>query len=334
MATGNIFLGQARRSVGDVTFYRTRGEQRSRVRVRKIANPRTLSQLKQRAIVANIARLYSAGRSIFDHSFQGYKQGQDNQLRFNKVNIARLRALVESDIAGDLDRDLCAARFGARGVSVPVPFVGLQVSEGSLPQAFFSYNASTGAFSMPAALESDSIASYASRTGLVPDDIYTFVVFAIDNSNSPVGSYSSDSEFKLANIYPCSFAYLQFKVLPSVASSTEAIYSGGSFAKISKLFEVSSQSGFNAENFIVGDQIVASDAIGGNITVGPFAVIRSHYGEDVRSTAFLVPSVPSASELGAMPFGITYNELAAAWGDTSGSTVNVEEILDGSDFQQ
>ena len=48
MAKGNLILGTASRSIGDVTMYRRNGQQVSRARVRNIGNPRTEGQAKQR----------------------------------------------------------------------------------------------------------------------------------------------------------------------------------------------------------------------------------------------------------------------------------------------
>ena len=75
MSKGNLFQGMARGSVGDVTFTRVNGQQVARVRNRKPKNPRTNKQLYQRAIMATVMRAYSAGRAIFDHSFEGVKFG-------------------------------------------------------------------------------------------------------------------------------------------------------------------------------------------------------------------------------------------------------------------
>ena len=72
MAKGNLFQGMGRGKVGDVVFSRLNGEQISRVRNRHPKNPRSNSQLFQRAIMATVMQAYSAGKAIFDHSFEGY----------------------------------------------------------------------------------------------------------------------------------------------------------------------------------------------------------------------------------------------------------------------
>lgn len=71
MAKGNLFLGTAARSVGDVVMYRREGSQVSRVRVRKIANPKTDAQCKQRAIMAAVVKFYQPLASVLERSWQG-----------------------------------------------------------------------------------------------------------------------------------------------------------------------------------------------------------------------------------------------------------------------
>lgn len=71
MAKGNLFLGTAARSVGDVVMYRREGSQVSRVRVRKIANPKTDAQCKQRAIMSAIVKFYQPLARVLERSWQG-----------------------------------------------------------------------------------------------------------------------------------------------------------------------------------------------------------------------------------------------------------------------
>ena len=69
MAKGNLFLGTAARSVGDVVMYRREGSQVSRVRVRKIANPKTDAQCAQRAYMSAVVRFYQPLADILERSF-------------------------------------------------------------------------------------------------------------------------------------------------------------------------------------------------------------------------------------------------------------------------
>lgn len=335
MATGNLFLGTARRSVGDVTFYVSKGEQRSRVRRRVIANPRTTRQLVQRSVVANISRLYSLGQEIFNHSFQGYNTPADNQVRFNKVNVSRLRALMQQDIEADRDWDLCTARIGARGIAVAVPFVGLQVSEGSYAQTAFSFNADNNEFRLPAATTNEKIKDFAARVGLIPGDIYTIVAFFVSSEESdPVGVFSRvETAVPGWCLYPCAFDYAQIEVKASVTADETVI---NSETPMSAIFDGAHISGFEGNLLLNEGLSYYSIPLAGSIpsTMGGQALIRSRYGEDLRSTSYLVPThTDSQSDpyYKGMRYGLTFNELQEAWGD-AGTVATPDKILTGEDF--
>lgn len=331
MASGNLFLGQARRSVGDVTFYRTRGVQRSRVRVRQIANPRSFAQMRQRAVVANISRLYSIGRELFDHSYQGYKQGQDNQLRFQRVNISRLQNLIASDITEGRTYYQAQGRVGARGLAVPVPFVGLQVSEGSLLQDYFTYREDSAFYVIPStASDTQTVAEYAAAHHLVAGDIYTFGSFVIVNTAAnAIVNYSVPGGILVKEdcIFPCSFSYVQLMVKDGLdAVTTPAVE-----AKLPDIFDIVGPAASKLDSFILGDSFDAQLFSEDNI--GPIFLIKSKYGQDLRSTSFVVPGNAPSGQSGSMPYGLTYHNIARAWGDTQ-SQADVTEILDGSDFDE
>ena len=138
MAKGNMFLGMARGKVGDVVFYRADGQQLSRVRNRNPRNPRSDAQLFQRAIMATTVQAYTAGKAIFDHSFQGYSVGAQNQREFLKRNAKMLRELIATDINTPIATNQQKARVVAPGVSMPVPNAYV-ISRGTYDQSLFSY---------------------------------------------------------------------------------------------------------------------------------------------------------------------------------------------------
>lgn len=84
-------MGVARGKIGDVVLYRKNGEQISRVRVRKIGNPRTQAQMIQRIFMATASRAYSALQAVCDHSFQGKNGVLENMSRFTTLNIAMMK---------------------------------------------------------------------------------------------------------------------------------------------------------------------------------------------------------------------------------------------------
>lgn len=91
MAKGNLFLGTAARSVGDVVMYRREGSQVSRVRVRKIANPKTDAQCEQRAFMSAVVKFYQPLANVLDRSWQGLSRAK-SYAKFLKTNAGIVRA--------------------------------------------------------------------------------------------------------------------------------------------------------------------------------------------------------------------------------------------------
>lgn len=115
MAEHNLFLGTARKSVGDVTLMRRAGRQLARVRLRTISNPKTEAQAIQRNFVAPVARFYAPLRKVLERSFEGLNKDESYN-KFQKVNI-------------DLARK--GQWFLPKGASwQPLPYL---LSQGSLP---------------------------------------------------------------------------------------------------------------------------------------------------------------------------------------------------------
>lgn len=121
MAKGNLLLGTASRSVGDVTMYRRNGQQVSRARVRKIGNPRTEGQAKQRMLQAALTRFYSPLASCLEKSFEG-KNKMDSYSKFLAVN-------------NRIGRNVFAVPKNAGWVPVPV-----KVSGGTMPSPTLTYD--------------------------------------------------------------------------------------------------------------------------------------------------------------------------------------------------
>lgn len=121
MAKGNLLLGTASRSIGDVTMYRRNGQQISRARVRKIGNPRTEGQAKQRMLQAALTRFYSPLASCLEKSFEGQNK-MDSYSKFLAVN-------------NRIGRDMFAVPKNAGWTPVPV-----KVSGGTMPSPTVSYN--------------------------------------------------------------------------------------------------------------------------------------------------------------------------------------------------
>lgn len=88
MAKGNIILGYLRGSIGDITFFRAKGQQLSRARNRAPANPRTVAQMDQRAKMACAVKFYTqVGTNFFKYAFEGKTDKESYFNSFVKNNI-------------------------------------------------------------------------------------------------------------------------------------------------------------------------------------------------------------------------------------------------------
>ena len=90
MAKGNMLLGYARGSVGDVTFYRDGGLQRARARNRQPANPRSNRQMLQRALFANAVKFHKLAVSkFFRFAFEDKRSNESDYNAFMRENLKR-----------------------------------------------------------------------------------------------------------------------------------------------------------------------------------------------------------------------------------------------------
>lgn len=195
MAKGNLFLGQSRGKLGDIVLYRMKSspEQMARARNRKPSNPKTNPQLYTRALMATVMQAYSAGKDLFDHSFQGFGVGSPSQSQFMSVNLKRLRAALASDLQRQPSQHV-SALLGGPGVKsfVPNEYV---ISQGSYAQGFFAINDATPQSVLQLTAPSyddlglelgNTLADYKAAANLIPGDIYTMVFMGVGPEASPV----------------------------------------------------------------------------------------------------------------------------------------------------
>ena len=124
MSRGNIILGHARGKVGDLVFARAFGKQIVRAKAQSVANPKTIGQKTQRAILATIAKEAALLTPIVDHSFASVKYGAGSVRHFRKINMGILRNMLLSAVGVNYN-------LSAKGANA-VPNA-LKISEGSLP---------------------------------------------------------------------------------------------------------------------------------------------------------------------------------------------------------
>lgn len=280
MAKGNLFLGDGRGSIGDVTFYTKNGQQISRVRRRSIKNPSTSGQLYQRAILSSVVKAYQAGSVIFDHSFEGVATGADSQARFQKLNIDWLRSSIFADIEANHGDNQSVAAVVPRGASYPVPNAWI-VSQGTLYQDIFDVDASENEISwLTAPNNGEKLGEYCTRLGIIDDDIFTIVVFGITDR-----SYDDEDERRFRTAYQTRFGFLRMRVKTSAITSTEV----ASTAPLSDLFDFSSSEYFSPSGLTVGGSLGFSSFMP-NASAFAAGVIRSRENSKLRSNCQL--SIP------------------------------------------
>lgn len=334
MAKDNLFLGFGRGKVGDVVFYRSNGTQITRARNRNPRNPNSVPQRVVRAVNASVSRLYSIGQEIFNHSFEGAATPADNQRRFNSLNINLLRGLIADDLNSGRVDGACLARVGARGLSAAVPFNGMQLSSGKLPNNCFEMK-SDGRFGMPEPLRSapnvytETVAEYATRIGLVEGDIYTFVMIGTPGTtDSQLAYYGAEGEAfnPCAAIFPFFFNYAQLIVKAEAFTNTDTISTN---TKLSAIFGASDR-GINLTSQPLLVLFTPAD-IDSRMINGVAGCIHSRESTGLRSTTFGIAFQSLPGENG--DWGLTTNYLAQAWQTGDSNLRGDELVLDGKYFE-
>ena len=95
MAKSSTYFGLRRGSTKSHTYSVVDGKQITKDRVEGCKNPRTLSQMSQRCMVATIGSAYSAMKSICDHSFEGKSAGMPCMREFMSSNLKQIQISKE-----------------------------------------------------------------------------------------------------------------------------------------------------------------------------------------------------------------------------------------------
>ena len=325
MAKGNMFLGMARGKVGDVVFYRADGQQLSRVRNRNPRNPRSNSQLFQRAIMATIVQAYTAGKAIFDHSFQGYSVGAQNQRKFISENAKKLREAIAADINTPITTNQQTGRVVAPGTAQPVPF-SYVISKGSYKQELF-FEQDTASFNISLPEENEKVKDFVARLNLIAGDIYTFVLFVPNKKEVYTSNVFDDV---LASQNYCDFAFVRLTVKNNLSTNEEVL------SKYGQLFEIEQpgtvlKSAEEIADFTMITHFDVETLIADNETymgTGAIGVIRSRKDEDLRSDSTLSVLYGTTAE---DMFGIASDYLLDAWRAGTSSIGNSDLILEGGD---
>lgn len=133
MAKSKGFFGIRTGSTKNFTFSELNGVQITKERVSKVKNPRTISQMRQRMLLATIGAAYSYLKAIADHSFEGKTVGQQNMSEFMRLNLNKFR-----DAAQDSNAAYAMNAYGDKLIN-PMRYI---LAKGSLPALPYVANTS------------------------------------------------------------------------------------------------------------------------------------------------------------------------------------------------
>ena len=88
MAKSKSFFGLRSGSTKSLTFQVYRGEQITKDRVTRVANPRTTLQMEQRSKLPIVAAARSALKGLVDHSWEGVPYGEQSLRTFSSKNLS------------------------------------------------------------------------------------------------------------------------------------------------------------------------------------------------------------------------------------------------------
>lgn len=165
MAKGNMLLGKARGSVGDLTFSVLNSEQITRAKAKSVKNPRTDAQMIQRVLMSTTVHAYSGMQEIVDHSFQGVPYQGRSMNRFNQLNVKNLRALYAQIAGGDTGVPVAFNANGNKRISL-APWI---MSTGSLPTVGLKIDSGAGADWPVAINNSQTVGIYTVDSGVAID---------------------------------------------------------------------------------------------------------------------------------------------------------------------
>ena len=122
MAKSKSFFGLRTGSTKSLTFSVYRGTQVTKDRVTRVANPRTIAQMQQRAKVPLVAAARVALAGLVDHSFEGVPYGQASLQKFSSLNLSNGALNVASYPPNGVSNMGCADFIVSQG-SLANPFV-------------------------------------------------------------------------------------------------------------------------------------------------------------------------------------------------------------------
>lgn len=319
MAKGNMLLGQARGSVGDVVFSVENGEQISKVRARTHANPKSQPQQIQRAIMATVAQAWVVLGPIVKTMWQGYKKESEAKFKFTSVNVSRLRSMYAADEQRIdepfLDRCHCVAPDASYCVGNEY-----QIAQGTLNNNQLTYSRvdKIAQLAFPAPRENDTVKKYGNRLKLAKSDRYTIVMLWQLSEETFQLFEEDNNEFSTCHRWRAGFITL--KPREDYKQNTHQIQEIGDLFEIVESYNVDSE----IEEWEITSPINAhtlnARGLAGAASVG---LAKWRYRSNKRAPGWLWLDLdPDAVGNWYPPFGLVHPYIVKAWSDKPTNIIN------------
>ena len=262
MAKGNMFIGNGSGKVGNLVVSTRAGEQITRVYQPRVANPKSYSQMLQRAKFANAVKFYKkAVQNFFKFAYEDKKKTESDYNAFMRHNVMYSALLTKVNVDN--------AYFPALGQWV--------MSSGSLPNPFNIENDGSAGFSFvndgfDGSANIGQISSSLIGQGFNVGDIITFVLIT-----SPVTSLDINlSDFNDTGLKQPEWLIVQFVVdTKDNRSLSQANYIGTRYGGLA---------GFEGNSLVVADGKISWDGNFGDLMAATCCIATRKTGSGVMAT--------------------------------------------------
>lgn len=303
MAKGNMFIGNGSGKVGNLVVATRAGLQITRVYQPRVSNPKSYSQMLQRAKFANAVKFYKkAVQNFFKFAFEDKKKAESDYNAFMRHNVMNSALLIK----GNVDD----AYFPALG--------RWQMSSGSLPSAFkIEKGEASGFVFFNEAIKPNAtignISSALIGQGFHSGDIVTFVLIT-----SPV----TYLDFDLTNLYDSGLLQPEWLIVQFAIDTKDT----REISQANYLGSRSGISGYEGNSLLVSDNgSIRWDGNFDNEMAATCCIVTRNTGSGVMATNTSLFGNTLYDKMLSDAEGTNYeNEVLVSWGAREGA------ILKGS----
>lgn len=299
-----MFIGNGSGKVGNLVVATRAGEQITRVYQPRVANPKSYSQMVQRAKFANAVKFYKkAVQNFFKFAYEDKKKSESDYNAFMRHNVMNSTLLVK----GNVDDAYFPAlgRWQMSSGSLPNPF---DIEKGEASGFIFSNDGVIGGSPNIGQISSSLIGQ-----GFNAGDIITFVLIT-----SPVTSI----DFDLSNLYDQGLKQPEWLIVQFVVdtkdnrSLSQANFVGSRYGGLA---------GFEGNSLVVADNAISWDGSFEDQMAATCCIVTRKTGSGVMATNTTLFGNTIFDNMLSSAEGTDYeNEVLVSWGAKEGA------ILKGS----